>query len=380
MINKCIICGNRKLKSIIEINNAPAYAQRLLNKNEIKKDKKIPLTLIFCSKCKLCQLKKDSFVGRNYYNNYSWLPVSYSKQMLAYQKWLAKDFVKYFNLKGESVFEIGCGDGMFASFLNKNGLKTIGIEPSTSLYNLAKKKIKVLNQFLNKKTSLKKKYYSAFVSRQVFEHLGNPNQILKDAKLYLKPGGVGLIEVPSFSTIMENNRYYDIYREHVAYYTKDTLQYLLAINNFEVIKIFNTANNEYLTAYFKHNDWDSELKLFSANYISYKDSIQKLFNLYKNKKIAVWGAGGKGMALLSMCNISANKDILFVIDSDPQKQGKYTTGSHILIKSPKEVNFLKLDLIVISAVMYQKEIIKDLKSKYNYKNKIALIAPKPHII
>ena len=42
MINKCIICGNRKLKSIIEINNAPAYAQRLLNKNEIKKDKKIP--------------------------------------------------------------------------------------------------------------------------------------------------------------------------------------------------------------------------------------------------------------------------------------------------------------------------------------------------
>ena len=156
MINKCIICGNRKLKSIIEINNAPAYAQRLLNKNEIKKDKKIPLTLIFCSKCKLCQLKKDSFVGRNYYNNYSWLPVSYSKQMLAYQKWLAKDFVKYFNLKGESVFEIGCGDGMFASFLNKNGLKTIGIEPSTSLYNLAKKKIKVFNQYLNKKTSLKK--------------------------------------------------------------------------------------------------------------------------------------------------------------------------------------------------------------------------------
>jgi UDP-N-acetylmuramoylalanine-D-glutamate ligase len=102
--------------------------------------------------------------------------------------------------------------------------------------------------------------------------------------------------------------------------------------------------------------------------------------LHKNKKIAVWGAGGKGIAFLSMCNISPNKDILFVIDSDPQKQGKYTTGSHILIKSPKEVNFKKLDLIIISAVMYQKEIIKDLKSKYNYKNKIALIASKPHII
>ena len=380
MINKCIICGNRKLKSIIEINNAPTYVQRLLNKNEIKKDKKIPLTLIFCSKCKLCQLKKDNFVRRNYYDNYSWLPVSYSKQMQAYQKWLAKNFVKYFKLKGKSAFEIGCGDGMFTSFLNKNGLKTIGIEPSKPLYNLAKKKIKVLGRYLDKNTFPQKKYYDAFISRQVFEHLTNPNQVLKNVKLYLKSNGVGLIEVPSFLTIIKNNRYYDISREHVAYYTKYTLQYLLTINNFEVIKIFHTANGEYLTAYFKNNDYRSdEFKLFSTNYIDYKKDVKKLFNSYKNKKVAVWGAGGKGIAFLSMCNISS-KDILFVIDSDIHKQGKYTTGSHILIKSPKEVNFKELDLIVISAVMYQKEIIKDLRSKYNYKNKIALMAPEPHII
>ena len=380
MINKCIICGNRKLKPLIEINNAPVYVQRLLNKNEIEKDKKISLTLLFCNKCKLCQLKKENFTGRDYYSNYSWLPVSYSKQMQAYQKWLAKDFVKYFNLKGKSAFEIGCGDGMFASFLNKNGLRTIGIEPSKSLYNLAKKKIKVLNQYLDKKTYLRKKHYDAFVSRQTFEHLENPSKALRDAKLYLKPGGVGLIEVPSFLTIVKEKRYYDISREHFAYYTKDTLHYLLTINNFEVIKISNTANNEYLTAYFKNNDYrDGGLKSFSVNYISYKDSVKKLFNLYKNKKIAVWGAGGKGVALLSMCDILP-RDILFVIDSDPQKKGKYTTGSHFKIKAPKEVDFKGLDLIIISAVMYQDEIIQDLKTKYNYHNKIAIISLKPHII
>lgn len=380
MINKCIICGNKKTKTLIEISNAPVYVQRLLNKNETEKDKKISLTLLFCNKCKLCQLKKENFIGRDYYSNYSWLPVSYSKQMQTYQKWLAKDFVKYFNLKGKFAFEIGCGDGMFTSFLNKNGLRTIGIEPSKSLYNLAKKKIKVLNQYLDKKTSLKTKHYDAFVSRQTFEHLENPSKVLRDAKLYLKPDGVGLIEAPSFLTIMKDNRYYDVSREHFAYYTKYTLQYLLTINNFEVIKIFSTANDEYLTAYFKNNDYYSdELRLFSANYINYKNSVRKLFNLHKNKKIAVWGAGGKGIALLSMCDISP-RNILFVIDSDPYKKNKYTPGSHILIKSPKEVNFKKLDLIVISAVMYQDEIIEELKTKYNYPNKIAIISPKPHII
>jgi 2-polyprenyl-3-methyl-5-hydroxy-6-metoxy-1,4-benzoquinol methylase len=228
----------------------PTYVQRLLNKNEIKGDKKISLTLLYCSKCKLCQLK-NNFVGRNYYDNYSWTPVSYSKQMQDYQRWLAKDFVNYFNLKEKSAFEIGCGDGMFAAFLNKYGLKTVGIEPSKFLYNLAKRKIRVLNEYLSKNTSLRHHYYDAFVARQVFEHLNNPNQVLKDVKLYLKPGGVGLIEVPSFLTIIKNNRYYDISREHVAYYTKYTLQYLLTKNNFQVIRIFHSADDEYLTLILK---------------------------------------------------------------------------------------------------------------------------------
>lgn len=379
MAQRCIICGNKKFKTIIKINNAPANIQKLLSIDELRKDKKIPLTLVSCSKCKLCQLAQNNFIDQKYYADYQ-MAVSYSKQMQDYQKWLASDFVKYFNLKGKSAFEIGSGDGMFALFLNKYGLKAIGVEPSKSFYDLAKKKIKVLNQYLNKKTSLQKKHYDAFVARQLFEHLNNPNQVLQDSKLYLKENGVGLIEVPSFTTAIKNNRYYDIFRDHVAYYTKYTLQYLLTNNNFQVLKMFHTANGEYLTAYFKNNDHHiDELKSFSANFVNYKKEIKKLFSSYKNKRIAMWGAGGKGVALLSMCNIGP-KDILFVIDSDPHKQGKYTMGSHILIKSPKEVNFKELDLIVISAVMYQEEIIKDLKRRYNYKNKILLIAPKPHII
>jgi len=31
-------------------------------------------------------------------------------------------------------------------------------------------------------------------------------------------------------------------------------------------------------------------------------------------------------------------------------------------------------------VMYQNEIIQDLKTKYNYHNKIALISPKPRVL
>jgi len=378
MIQKCIICGNTRFKHILTINNASVCVGKLLNKNEIINDKKISLDLITCTKCKLSQLKKNNFIEPNFYNNY-YMSVSYSKQMQKYQRWQAKDFIKSFNLKGKSAFEIGCGDGMFATFLNRYGLKTIGIEPSKPFYDLAKKKIKVFNEYFNKNTSLKHHYYDAFVARQVFEHLINPNKILRNAKLYLKPNGVGLIEVPSFTTTIERNRYYDIFRDHTAYYTEYTLQYLLTKHNFQIIKIFHTANNEYLTAYFRNNDYhDSRLKSFTDNYVKYVREIKASVHLYNNKNIAIWGAGGKGISLLSMCDISP-RNILFVIDSDPYKKNKYTPGSHILIKSPEMVNFKALDLIIISAVMYQDEIIRDLKIKYNYHNRIALISPKSHI-
>lgn len=202
---KCILCGQKRFNIALKIPNAPAYVERLLKKDEIKTDRKISLQLIKCKHCQLCQLRTDNFVEGDFYEDYQ-MAVSYSKQMQEYQKWLARDFVDYFDLKkGQNAFEIGCGEGMFASFLVKNGLKTIGVEPSRPFYELAKKRIKVLRQFMDKNTSLPKKHFAAFVSRQTFEHLSNPNQVLADAKLFLKPDAVGLMEVPSFLTAIRNN-------------------------------------------------------------------------------------------------------------------------------------------------------------------------------
>jgi len=379
MTQKCIICGNTKFKHILRISNAPVCVSKLLNKDDIKKDKKITLDLIMCTKCKLVQLQKNNFTESGFYDDY-YMTVSYSPYMQTYQRWLAKDFIKTFNLKGKLALEVGCGDGLFASFLNKYGLKTIGVEPSHKFYVLAKKKIKVLNEYLNRDTSLKHHHYDAFVARQVFEHLSNPNKILENIKLYLKPNGVGLIEVPSFTTAINKNRYYDIFRDHIAYYTEYTLQYLLTQNNFRLIKLFHAADNEYLTAYVQNNNYfDSKLQSFEENYSKYKKVVKNLLKTYNNKNVAVWGAGGKGISLLANCNISP-RNILFVIDSDSYKHNKYTPGSHIIIKSPQEVDFEALDLIIISAVMYQNEIIRDLKTKYHYHNKIALITPFPHIL
>jgi 2-polyprenyl-3-methyl-5-hydroxy-6-metoxy-1,4-benzoquinol methylase len=379
MMQRCLLCGYKKFKTVVKINNAPSSVGKLLSRQQVKNDKKTAITLMRCARCHLCQLGRKDFIEDGYYDDYQMM-TSFSSQMQKYQEWLARDFVAYFGLKGKRVFEIGCGDGMFASLLNRQGSMTVGVEPSRLFYAIAKKRIKVLNQHFDDNTGLRKKHYDGFVARQVFEHLMNPSQILKNARKFLKPDGVGLIEVPCFSISVKDNRYYDIFRDHVAYYTNHTLQYLLTVNNFEVLKIFPSANNEYLTAYFKNDEHqDKDLQVFAANFTDYKKGIQALFKSYRNKNIAVWGAGGKGIALLSMCNIKPS-DILFVIDSDPVKWNKYTPGSHVLVRSPFDTDFMNIDLIFISAIMYQKEIINDLRNKFGYKNRIGVMQPEPHIV
>ncbi len=379
MEKKCIICGHNEFNLILKIDNSSSSVAKLLKSNQLQQDKKIPLNLLECDNCKLCQLDPDNYVNDDFYEEYL-MNVAYSAQSQAYQEWLSADFVDYFNLKGKKAFDIGCGDGEFATFLKYYGLDTVGVEPSKSFFELAKQKIKALNQYFNKNTSLEKSKYDAFVSKEVFEHLKNPNEVLRAAKLFLKPDGVGLIAVPSFLTTMKDNRFYDIFRDHTAYYTKYTLQYLLIKNNFEVVKVFHSPNQEYLIAYFKNNTInDYNLKLFKENYENYKQSVFNFFKQNQAKKIVAWGAGGRGIEFLSICDITT-ENIEFVIDSNPNKFNLYTPGSHILIKNPAEVNFDNIDIILITAVLYQDEIIKDLKDKYNYKNKIGTIAPLPRLI
>ena len=91
----------------------------------------------------------------------------------------------------------------------------------------------------------------------------------------------------------------------------------------------------------------------------------------------MWGAGGKGNALLSTGNLNTSI-ISFIVDSDPNKIGKYTRGSHIPIKSPSELDD-EVDAIIISAIAFKNEILKELTKK-NFTGDIYLISPRLHKI
>jgi hypothetical protein len=63
-----------------------------------------------------------------------------------------------------------------------------------------------------------------------------------------------------------------------------------------------------------------------------------------NKKITVWGAGHRAIALMALADIH---EIQYVVDSATFKQGKYTPILHKKIISPKEFLETDCDLLIV---------------------------------
>lgn len=145
------------------------------------------------------------------------------------------------------ILDVGCGSGEFAGALAKMGFDVLGIEPDPLLATHVKATTEV-----DAYTGMYSADFFAFNSFncitfiQVVEHLENPLAVLSTAQLHLKPGGLLIIDVPSF----HNPRIYtyrllrwkkivkkDFIAPHCFYYTRHTLSQIVEKAGFRITKI-----------------------------------------------------------------------------------------------------------------------------------------------
>ena len=101
-------------------------------------------------------------------------------------------------------------------------------------------------------------------------------------------------------------------------------------------------------------------------------SLRKIIYSYRSrdKKIAVWGAGHRTLALLAL---SKAKEIEYVVDSAKFKQGKFSPILHLRILPPEYLNEEKVDLVIVMVPgLYPGEVLKTL-AKMNFGADIALL-------
>lgn len=358
----CLLCGAALTNSqtIFTCDNMPGSAQDIPTKVELADDYGICLKLVQCKCCGLVQIPAE--------------PVHYYKKviragggsatMITLRNRQYTDFVNKFNLQGKKILEVGCGKGEFLRIWEKYDVRAVGIEFDQEAVNKARAEgMEVYKAFAeNAETELPEAPFDAFVQFNFLEHQPYPNDMLQCIYNNLTEEGVGLITVPSLEYILQNG-YYELIKDHIAYYSEETLKLLFQKNGFEIIYscIINKDTHSITVRKRKTADttcWENSFAVLRKELYEHVDSYTA-----KGKKVAVWGASHQGFTLLSSLDLS-NK-ISYIIDSAPFKQGKYSPASHIPIVDRKHYFVEPVDSIVIMAPGYTDEIEAIIKKELN---------------
>lgn len=173
---------------------------------------------------------------------------------------LAKYYKGYYNLwrwehqrviemiiPQEKVLEIGCGRGYFLQkLLEKQAIPT-GLDFNEDAIEEGKKMgVIILNQTIKEHAKNHSESYDSVCAFQLFEHVNEVGDFLKDTVLCLKKGGLLAIGVPN------NNSYYfknDPYHtlnlppHHMLLWDKDSLSYIAKMFDLEIVEIVNQPVN-----------------------------------------------------------------------------------------------------------------------------------------
>lgn len=368
---RCRLCGHDDLETVLVHERAPANVSRLLRNGDLERDAPVRLEVRRCAGCGLVQL--DGPPAADYYDDYV-MTVSHSPQMRAFQRAQADRLVERFGLAGRRVLEVGCGDGNYLSLLAELGADPSGIEPSAPFRRLAERTgLPVHDGYVGDGRPVPGAPFDGFVTREVFEHVPDPNAFLRGIRALLTDDGAGLVEVPSLEQALERGRFFDFFPDHVNYWSTGTLARALERNGFLVEEVSRGMNGEYLEAWVRVDE-RRRLEDLQAAATSTVEQLRSLVARCNDdgRTLAAWGAGAKGLTTLAL---AGGVGVRYVVDSDPHKLGGITPVSRLPVVGPERLREEPVDVVVLTALAYRDEIIASLRSELGFAGTIAVLGP-----
>lgn len=366
----CPVCKSNNTYLFLEKNNQPIH-QQLINDTlqDARNVMRDNLHLVVCNECgfifnEAFDLDKMRY-GVEYDNNEDSSPV-----FQFHLDEMMKKIIHDNKVQNYTIVEVGCGKGKFLRQLVQKGNNIgYGFDPSY------KGPLKEFNGKLN----FEREYYNTrfsnikadvVVSRHVIEHVPDPMTLLKTIRKALEnsPNAKIFFETPNLSWILKNNTVWDFGYEHCSYFTPDSLTTLFQLAGFRVDKVETVFEGQYLWLEASlngggenHKNPDNIPNLAKQFAMHEKNQWNKwkevVVDLSSGGNVALWGAGRKCVAFADTIDPDM-KYINGVIDIDPNKQGKYLTGTGHDIISYKDIEKRGITSAIILNPFYSDEIKK----------------------
>jgi methylation protein EvaC len=338
-----------------------------------------------CARCGMVQLTELVDRERMFHESYAFYS-STSSRMAEHFRRVAEDVrARYLAAKDPFVVEIGSNDGITLQHFAKAGVRHLGIEPSANVADVARAKgVQTLTRFFDEATArdvvAEHGQADAFLGANVMCHIPYLHSVAEGIRLLLKPTGVLIFEDPYLGDIIEKTSYDQIYDEHAFYFSVASVSYLFQQHGLEVVDVAPQAvhggSMRYTIAHRSARSISAAVaaqlekeRLLGlgdpATYFRLRGSIERsrdqLMSLLRElerqgKRVVGYGATSKSTTVTNYCGITPDL-VEFISDTTPIKQGKYSPGAHILVRSYEEFCARYPDYALLFAWNHAEEIM-----------------------
>jgi 2-polyprenyl-3-methyl-5-hydroxy-6-metoxy-1,4-benzoquinol methylase len=385
--SSCRFCGG-PLHDFVDLGMSPLCESFLAESQLNEMEPFYPLNVRVCGSCFLAQV--EQYVAPEHiFREYAYFS-SYAQSWVEHARRYAAMAVERFALgHGSRVVELASNDGYLLQFFLGRGFDVLGIDPAENVAKAAEAKgIATLTRFFGRALAdelvTEGRSADLVIGNNVLAQVPDINDFVGGIAVLLKPGGHVTLEFPHLLKLIEQNQFDTIYHEHFSYFSLMTAQRILAAHGlriFDVEELWTHGGSLRLFACREDAPDEtsprvaelvareraaglSELPAYASFAERVRETKRKLLDFLiaarrGGKRIAGYGAPGKGNTLLNYCGVRT--DFLdYTVDRNPYKHGKFLPGTHIPVLPPGRIAETRPDYLLILPWNFKDEIMEQM--------------------
>ena len=383
----CRFCGAVLETTVVDLGMSPLCESFLPAERLNQMEPFYPLHVWICGSCFLVQLEQY-VAAETIFDEYAYFS-AYSSSWVKHAEDYVVMIVDRLRLNERSfVVELASNDGYLLQHLVRRGIPVLGIEPAANVAPAAEERgvrtlVRYFDSQLGRELAQTERRADLIVANNVLAQVPDLNSFVAGIRELLAPAGTATLEFPHLQRLIEGNQFDTIYHEHFSYFSLLTAQRIFSARGLAIYDVDELATHGgSLRIYVAHEGsrlaspavadlLRRELEAGYAKVETYRAfearvhaTKRRLLDVLigardAGKRVAGYGAPGKGNTLLNFCGIRSDL-VEFTVDRNPYKQGKFLPGTHIPIFPTERIEAERPDYVLILPWNLRDEVVQQL--------------------
>ncbi len=375
----CGACSNTDLSVFLDLGKTPLANRYPALPNE--PEEWYPLQLGVCGDCGLVQLM-EVVPDREIYNADYGFYSGGSPAQLAYHQRGAQLLLERFPAEAKRLtIEVACNDGSLLQHFREDGCRTLGIDPAAGPVDIARGRgLDVVEAPLTHALAdeVRDQYGPAglVIAYNSMAHVEDLGDVLDGIRALMDRASVAVFEMQYLPDLLAGNMYDQVYHEHRFFYSLSSLrnaaaEHGLYVVDAELVELQGGGMRVVLRADPRTEPSAAVERIVASEswlpraYPGVQGAIDRtrdhLRTLVEAElrrgSVAGYGAAAKATTIMNFCGLG-RRELKYVVDTTPYKQGRYVPGTGVRIVSPAEAVGDPADTLLLLAANYLGPVLR----------------------